>query len=62
MHFQATEGPQDVADLREAIKRARAIVDDSLIALYVQEELLPGSQVQSDEDLDSYVYENIFGT
>lgn len=62
MHFQAAEGPQDVADLREAIKRARAIVDDSLIALYVQEELLPGSQAQSDEDLDSYVYENIFGT
>jgi choline dehydrogenase len=62
MHFQAPDGPQDVADLRNAIRRARAIVDDSLIAAFVKEELFPGPQAQSDEDIDNYIYENVFGS
>ncbi|KAF9460957.1 glucose-methanol-choline oxidoreductase, partial [Collybia nuda] len=60
-HFQAPEGPRDVADLRDAIRRARAIVQDSLISLYVEEEIFPGSQAQSDDDVESHIYQNIFG-
>ena len=61
MHFQAENGPQDVADLREAIKRSRTVMQSPLISLFVEEEVFPGPQVQTDEQIDDHIYQNIFG-
>lgn len=61
MHFQGINGPQDVSDLREAIKRSRAVMQSPLILPFVDEEIFPGPQAQTDEEIDDHVYQNIFG-
>jgi choline dehydrogenase len=61
MHFQTPQGPQDVADLREGIKRARAIMSGPLVSIHVDTEVFPGPQAQTDDQIDAHVYENIFG-
>lgn len=61
MHFQASLGPQDVADLREGIKRARAVMSGPTTSIHVESEVFPGPQAQTDDQIDAHVYENIFG-
>ncbi|KAJ3843490.1 alcohol oxidase [Lentinula raphanica] len=61
LHFQAENGPKDVADLREAIKRSRAVMESLTILPFVQEEIFPGPQAQTDDEIDAHIYENIFG-
>jgi choline dehydrogenase len=60
-HFQAAGGLQDVADLRNAIKAARALVNNSIIKNYVKTEAVPGSQYQTDTQIETYVYDKVFG-
>ncbi|KAK1224800.1 hypothetical protein PQX77_012284 [Marasmius sp. AFHP31] len=60
-HFQSEGGPQDVQDLREAIKRSRRIMSSLLIAPFVEREVFPGEQAQTNEEIENHVYEHIFG-
>ncbi|KAF5378861.1 hypothetical protein D9615_006948 [Tricholomella constricta] len=60
-HFQAPGGPADVAALREAIKRAREIVTLSPLGLFVDIEVVPGLDATSDEDIDNFVLNRVFG-
>lgn len=32
------------------------------VALFVDEEIFPGEQAQTDEEIDAHIYENIFGS
>ncbi|KAJ3815181.1 alcohol oxidase [Lentinula aff. lateritia] len=61
LHFQAENGPKDIADLREAIKRSRAVMQSLTILPFVDEEIFPGPQAQTDDEIDAHIYENIFG-
>ncbi|KAJ3930929.1 MAG: hypothetical protein NXY57DRAFT_267621 [Lentinula lateritia] len=61
LHFQAENGPKDIADLREAIKHSRAVMQSLTILPFVDEEIFPGPQVQTDDDIDAHIYEHIFG-
>ena len=60
-HFQDANGPRDVEDLRNAIKRSRAIMKSLPVVLHVDEEVFPGSEYASDEQIDEHIYKNIFG-
>ncbi|KAL0069216.1 hypothetical protein AAF712_003579 [Marasmius tenuissimus] len=60
-HFQSERGPQDVQDLREAIKHSRRIMSSLLIAPFVEREVFPGEQAQTNEEIENHVYEHIFG-
>ncbi|KAF9268498.1 FAD-linked reductase [Marasmius fiardii PR-910] len=59
--FQGEQGPQDVRDLREAVKYSRRIMNNRLIAGFVEKEVFPGELAQSDEQIEQHVYERIFG-
>ncbi|KAF5389671.1 hypothetical protein D9757_004128 [Collybiopsis confluens] len=61
LHFQSENGPQDVADLREAIKRSRAVMQSLTILPFVDQEIFPGPQAQTDDEIDDHIYQNIFG-
>ena len=61
LHFQAENGPRDVADLREAIKRSRTVMESLTILPFVDQEIFPGPQAQTDDEIDAHIYENIFG-
>jgi len=54
-------GPQDIAILREGIKRARDMGNQTLIASHVNAELFPGPNVSTDAEIEEYVKERIFG-
>ena len=60
-HFQAPEGPADVAAIRNAIKSARRFVESTQIGLFVDAEIAPGSNVTTDEEIDNFIYNRIFG-
>ncbi|KAF8882010.1 glucose-methanol-choline oxidoreductase, partial [Infundibulicybe gibba] len=59
--FQAERGPQDVADMREAIKRARGIMANPAVAAFVDQEVFPGPQAQTDEQIEDHIYQNAYG-
>ena len=61
LHFQAPDGPADIAALREGIKRARQIVTSTPLALFVEREVSPGPNVTTDEEIDRYILEHVFG-
>lgn len=61
-HFQADGGLADVAALREGIKTVRSLAQGSLgISIHIEEEVFPGPQANTDDEIDAHVYENIFG-
>ncbi|KAG6824748.1 hypothetical protein H0H93_001585 [Arthromyces matolae] len=60
-HFQAADGPSDVAAIREGIKRARALVQSTPIGAFVDSEIAPGPNVTTDDEIDQYIYNRIFG-
>jgi choline dehydrogenase len=62
MHFQSEDGKRDVEDLREAIKRSRKIMSSMPVSFHVDQEIFPGPQADTDEDLDDHIYKNVFGT
>ncbi|KAG6852352.1 hypothetical protein C0991_000462, partial [Blastosporella zonata] len=61
LHFQAPGGSKDITALREGIKRAREIVQGTPIALFVDEETAPGSHVKTDEEIDNFILNHVFG-
>ncbi|KAJ7270565.1 hypothetical protein C8J57DRAFT_1322068 [Mycena rebaudengoi] len=61
LHFQAPGGQQDIASLREGVKRWRKVMNTPKVRKFVEKEVLPGANVRSDEDLDNYVVEKVFG-
>lgn len=61
LHFQDRDGQSDIVALRGAINQARNLVSSSTIALFVENEVMPGSNVTSDEDVDNYILNRVFG-
>ncbi|KAG6901729.1 hypothetical protein C0995_008697 [Termitomyces sp. Mi166 len=61
LHFQASGGPADVAAIREGIKRARQLVALPPISPYVKEEIAPGPTVTTDDQIDNFIYNRVFG-
>ncbi|KAL1680111.1 hypothetical protein EV122DRAFT_276531 [Schizophyllum commune] len=60
--FQSEGGKTDVAALRDAVKRARSIVEGSpYIAPFVDMEAFPGANYTTDDDVVRHVYEHVFG-
>ncbi|KAL1752828.1 hypothetical protein FB107DRAFT_277338 [Schizophyllum commune] len=60
--FQGEGGKTDVAALRDAVKRARSVVEGSPhIAPFVEMEVFPGVNYTSDDDVERHVYEHVFG-
>ncbi|KAJ7684445.1 hypothetical protein DFH06DRAFT_1155672 [Mycena polygramma] len=57
MHFEAEQGPTDMQALIEGIQRIRALVDNSLIAPFIVEEVSPGP----DANLTQYIFDRVFG-
>ena len=60
-HFQAAGGLADVAALRDGVKRARSIVETSIMAVAVDREIFPGANFSTDEQIEDHVYEHVFG-
>ncbi|KAK7024741.1 choline dehydrogenase [Favolaschia claudopus] len=62
LRFQASGGRDDVAALRESVKRWREVLNnDPEIKKYLKREVAPGLNVTTDADLDQYVLKNVFG-
>ncbi|KAJ6570514.1 glucose-methanol-choline oxidoreductase-like protein [Mycena vulgaris] len=61
LRFQAPGGRHDIAALREGVKRWREVMNTPKVQKFVEKEVLPGANVTSDEDLDNYVVEKVFG-
>lgn len=62
LRFQAPGGSADIAALREQIKRARDIINNSSITPFVKYEIFPGSDITTDEQIDDYILHRSFGT
>lgn len=60
-HFQAPGSAQDVIDIRNAIKAARALATIPNIAKHIQSEELPGPTVKTDAQIDDDIYKRVFG-
>ncbi|KAG5335989.1 hypothetical protein C0989_012390 [Termitomyces sp. Mn162] len=61
LHFQAPGGPADIAAIRDAIKRARSFVESTPIGLLVDTEIAPGSNVTTDDEIENFIYNRVFG-
>lgn len=61
LHFQADGGPTDIAAIREGIKRARNLVALPPIDIFVMEEVAPGPNVTTDDEIDNFILNRIFG-
>jgi choline dehydrogenase len=61
LRFQAPGGQQDIAALREGVKRWREVMNTPEVQKFVEKEVLPGANITSDEDLDKYVMGKVFG-
>ncbi|KAJ7280597.1 oxidoreductase [Mycena rebaudengoi] len=61
LRFQAPGGQRDIASLREGVKRWREVMNTPKVRKFIEKEVLPGANVTSDEDLDNYVMEKVFG-
>ncbi|KAJ7920496.1 hypothetical protein B0H13DRAFT_1987033 [Mycena leptocephala] len=61
LRFQAPGGQQDIVALREGVKYWREVMKTPEVKKYVEKEVHPGADVTTDEDLDNYVLESVFG-
>ncbi|KAJ7814449.1 hypothetical protein B0H13DRAFT_1477848, partial [Mycena leptocephala] len=61
LRFQAPGRQQDIAALREGVKRWREVMNAPEVQKFVEKEVLPGANITSDEDLDKYVMGKVFG-
>src|ERR1700761_4751412 len=60
-HFQAANGPQDVATIRDGIKRAREVIEQLTVGIFGEEEEFPGAAASTDEEIENHIYEHVFG-
>lgn len=56
--YSLLDNPDDVAQLREAVRLARKIFSADAFSNYYQDERLPGSEVETDEQIDTYIRES----
>lgn len=64
LHFQPVDSPdiqKDLAALRGGIRTARQVVQLPHIAEHILREVNPGRDAQTDEELNEYIFEHIFG-
>ncbi|KAG6915226.1 hypothetical protein DXG01_012645 [Tephrocybe rancida] len=61
LHFQASGASADIAALREGIKRARNLVESTPIGLFVDTEIAPGPDATTDDEIDNYILNRVFG-
>ncbi|KAG6899984.1 hypothetical protein C0995_004559 [Termitomyces sp. Mi166 len=61
LHFQTPDGPAYVTAIREAIKRTRNFVQSTPIGLLVDTEIAPGPNVTTDEEIDNFIFNRVFG-
>jgi choline dehydrogenase len=61
LRFQAPGGQRDIAALREGVKRWREVMNTPGVQKFVEREVLPGANITSDEHLDKYVMQKVFG-
>ncbi|KAF8066053.1 glucose-methanol-choline oxidoreductase, partial [Lyophyllum atratum] len=61
LHFQAPGGPEDIAALRDAIRRARDIVTGTPVGLFVDAEVSPGTNATTDDEIDQHIFNHVFG-
>jgi len=57
--FNYMSHPQDWEDFRTGIRLTREILGQDALAPYRGEELMPGPQVQSDEQIDDYIRDHV---
>ncbi|KAJ7859302.1 hypothetical protein B0H14DRAFT_3630110 [Mycena olivaceomarginata] len=60
-HFEAPGGPADITSMREAIKAAWALAASLNITMHVEKRVFPEPQVQSDEQIEDHILQNVFG-
>jgi choline dehydrogenase-like flavoprotein len=60
-HFEAPGGPADITSMREAIKAAWALAASLNITMHVEGRVFPEPQVQSDEQIEDHILQNVFG-
>ncbi|KAJ6495081.1 hypothetical protein C8R45DRAFT_986063 [Mycena sanguinolenta] len=63
LHFQPVDSPdiqRDLAALRGGIRTARQVVQLPHIAEHILQEVNPGPEAQTDEQLNEYIFEHIF--
>lgn len=49
------QSPEDLATLREGVRMARRIAEQSALAKYLEQETFPGLKISSDSDIDDYL-------
>ncbi|KAJ7157342.1 hypothetical protein C8R46DRAFT_1114199 [Mycena filopes] len=57
MHFEAEQGPEDVQTLVDGLERVSALIENSLIAPFIDERVFPASNTS----LQDHVFERVFG-
>ncbi|KAJ6620004.1 hypothetical protein B0H10DRAFT_1114433 [Mycena sp. CBHHK59/15] len=60
-HFEAPGGQQDIIIMREEIKAARNLVAHPNISMHIEAPVFPGPDVQTDEQIEDHILENVFG-
>ncbi|KAF7348775.1 Oxygen-dependent choline dehydrogenase [Mycena venus] len=60
-HFEAPGGQDDIATMREAIRAAWALVASPNITMHVEARVFPDPQVESDEQIEDHILQNVFG-
>jgi 4-pyridoxate dehydrogenase len=55
IHHNFLSAPEDIATLRDGLRRGREIAAQAALDPYRGVELLPGPNVQSDDELDAYI-------
>ncbi|KAJ7811012.1 glucose-methanol-choline oxidoreductase, partial [Mycena olivaceomarginata] len=58
-HFEAPGGPADITSMREAIKAAWALAASLNITMHVEKRVFPEPQVQSDEQIEDHILQNV---
>ncbi|KAG6854501.1 hypothetical protein C0991_006103 [Blastosporella zonata] len=60
-HFQAPGGYDDIAALRNGVRRAREIVQNSAIGPLVETEVFPGANTTTDDQINDFIFNRVFG-
>ncbi|KAJ7111938.1 glucose-methanol-choline oxidoreductase, partial [Mycena epipterygia] len=60
-HFEAPRGRADMVDIRESIKSIRSLIAHPGFAQHVEAQAFPPPEMQSDEEIEDHILENVFG-
>lgn len=59
-HFKSKNGPQEISDIIQNIRFLRKLLMEGLFSEHIAYENMPGSQLQTDEELANYVKKNVW--